>query len=195
MSESEAAPPGWAEGLLRAILRPGDRDAITGDLLEEYREVRRPALGRVRSLAWYLAQVLSVAWPLVWPFAAAGILLKAAAWFLPLPNASLFQAPGVSAHDAALCLAASYYASQRTRLIRTGMVVAGVTNVAGVALLFALAAVRTPSLVVFLVRQPAFVFFPATFSAVAFAFGAALGCIGGSLGRWLPPDRLRPRLT
>lgn len=51
-------PPLWAEWTLRALLKPRDRETVTGDLLEEYREVILPAKGRVRALLWYLAQML-----------------------------------------------------------------------------------------------------------------------------------------
>lgn len=53
-------PPRWAERLLRACLDPRDRDTIAGDLLEEYREVVRPARGRFGANLWYLTQVLSL---------------------------------------------------------------------------------------------------------------------------------------
>jgi len=44
--------------MLRALLKPRDRETVTGDLLEEYREVILPARGRARALRWYLAQML-----------------------------------------------------------------------------------------------------------------------------------------
>jgi hypothetical protein len=54
------APPRWAYALLKSLLRPSDAESVPGDLLEEYREVKRPALGRRRADAWYIKQVLSV---------------------------------------------------------------------------------------------------------------------------------------
>ena len=51
------SPPRWAEDLLRAVLDPRDRDTVSGDLLEEYREVAFPALGRAGAARWYLRQV------------------------------------------------------------------------------------------------------------------------------------------
>jgi hypothetical protein len=38
-----------------------DRETISGDLLEEYREERLPRLGRIRANAWYLRQLISFA--------------------------------------------------------------------------------------------------------------------------------------
>jgi len=52
-------PPFWAETLLRALLSPRSRDAIAGDLLEEYRESVLPAVGTLRARIWYVRQVLS----------------------------------------------------------------------------------------------------------------------------------------
>jgi hypothetical protein len=52
-------PPVWAEALLRALLAQRSRDAIAGDLLEEYRESVFPAVGRLRAQIWYIRQVFS----------------------------------------------------------------------------------------------------------------------------------------
>src|SRR5262245_36402345 len=52
-------PPYWAETLLRALLSQHSRDAIVGDLLEEYRESVLPAVGAYRARIWYVRQVLS----------------------------------------------------------------------------------------------------------------------------------------
>jgi hypothetical protein len=57
---SDANPPRWAEGLLRLFLAPRDRDTVTGDLLEEYREVAVPTWGHARAGIWYLGQGVSV---------------------------------------------------------------------------------------------------------------------------------------
>ena len=51
-----ALPPRWAESLLRMLLAPEDRDSVSGDLLEEYRESIVPALGD-RADGWYVRQV------------------------------------------------------------------------------------------------------------------------------------------
>jgi hypothetical protein len=55
------SPPHWAESLLIRLLKPRDRDSIPGDLLEEYREERLPATGRVCADFWYIRQVFSLA--------------------------------------------------------------------------------------------------------------------------------------
>ena len=58
--DDDPGPPGWAEFIVRLLLRQRDREAVTGDLLEEYRETIFPAQGRVRAGVWYLRQVLGL---------------------------------------------------------------------------------------------------------------------------------------
>jgi hypothetical protein len=67
-------PPRWAEGLLRLLLQPKDRDSVSGDLLEEYREAIVSKRGSSSADAWYARQV---GWYLLrasWPF---GVLIGA----------------------------------------------------------------------------------------------------------------------
>jgi hypothetical protein len=58
-------PTPWAESLLRMLLKAEDRDSMSGDLLEEYRESIVPALGSgadrwyIRQVSWY---VLRATW-------------------------------------------------------------------------------------------------------------------------------------
>ena len=80
---SDVNPPRWAERLLRVLLAPANRDTITGDLLEEYRDAIEPTRGAVRARLWYLRQVLSLALAsyspaqlLIW-LAAAGMIVVA----------------------------------------------------------------------------------------------------------------------
>lgn len=53
------APPRWLERLLTLCLSPRDRETISGDLLEEYREEQVPQLGSLRANVWYLRQSIS----------------------------------------------------------------------------------------------------------------------------------------
>jgi hypothetical protein len=54
-------PPQWLEGAPLFFLSARDRETISGDLLEEYREERVPRLGRTRANIWYMRQVISFA--------------------------------------------------------------------------------------------------------------------------------------
>ncbi len=52
-------PPLWMERLLKFLLPERDREAVTGDLYEEFCEEKAPRLGAVRARFWYMRQVLS----------------------------------------------------------------------------------------------------------------------------------------
>ena len=85
MIDEQANPPRIAQRLLHIALRPRDAESTAGDLLEEYRAVRRPSLGQLRADAWYVWHVLSVVGRPVWPFALALVATKSvlAAFILP----------------------------------------------------------------------------------------------------------------
>jgi hypothetical protein len=172
------------------LLRPADRESIAGDLLEEYREVRRPALGAVRADAWYIKHVVSVLWRLVWPFASAVIAVTALSFPLRWSwNHSIVQAPAVSVLDGLIYLLAGYYGSQRTALVRTGIITAGATSILAVTAFLAVAAIGRPSLLLAPFEKPFIFVIVLVLLLIAFGYGAVLGSIGGVIGRWLPPAR------
>jgi hypothetical protein len=53
------SPPRWLERILERCLPLRDRETISGDLLEEYREDQAPRLGTLRANVWYLRQTIS----------------------------------------------------------------------------------------------------------------------------------------
>jgi hypothetical protein len=53
------APPYLLDCLLLLLLSPRDRETVSGDLYEEFLEVKLPELGRFRAHLWYTRQVLS----------------------------------------------------------------------------------------------------------------------------------------
>lgn len=53
---SSRRPPRWAESLLRMLLPPRDRDSVSGDLLEQYRDSIVPTLGE-KADGWYVRRV------------------------------------------------------------------------------------------------------------------------------------------
>lgn len=55
-------PPRWSETLLRLLLVDRDRDTISGDLLEEYREGAVPTRGAKGARWWYRRQVGGFLW-------------------------------------------------------------------------------------------------------------------------------------
>jgi hypothetical protein len=80
-------PPGWAEALLRALLKPADVDSVSGDLLEEYRDTIHRVRGQSAADAWYVRQVLGFVWrsARVWAvlFQGAFVTRTALDWLAP----------------------------------------------------------------------------------------------------------------
>jgi len=62
-------PPEWAEAMLRLALKKSDREPVSGDLLEEYRDAIVQSLGRRAADAWYVRQVAGFVWRATWVWA------------------------------------------------------------------------------------------------------------------------------
>jgi hypothetical protein len=84
---TSATPPVWAETLLRVVLKPGDFESVSGDLLEEYRECILPVRGQRRADLWYVTQVFGFVSPGARLggalFGAAFVARTALDWFAP----------------------------------------------------------------------------------------------------------------
>ena len=59
----------WADTVLRVLLRNRDRETISGDLLEEYREEILPRRGALAARLWYVRQIASFVGPVAWGLA------------------------------------------------------------------------------------------------------------------------------
>jgi hypothetical protein len=196
MKSIEPTPPRWAEGFLRSLLKPSDRESISGDLLEEYRAAKHPTLGMLRANAWYIKRVLSVLWRLIRPCAlAVATLTLLSLKVKDLWYGSLVQAPGVSLLDALIYLWAGYHGSHRTRLVRTGIVSAGSTSLVGFSTLCAAAAARTPSLLTIPIVLPAYLLILFALILTALGYSIVLGSIGGVVGRWTSAPRQEARAS
>lgn len=142
-----ANPPRWAEALLRAFLKPGDFETVSGDLLEQYRDSVFPARGRRRADLWYVAQVSSFVSPAARLFAAlfsAQFLARTALdWFQPPldfhPRSTVSTALAVG-----ILLAAGFWAAWRSEsfvagafagFLTTGL--ASIISIAGAATMLA----------------------------------------------------------
>src|ERR1051325_11334078 len=83
------APPAWADTWLRLLLPARDRETVSGDLMEEYRENVRPKSSKLAADAWYLGQVSRFAWrQALWSVVLAAIFEGRTAfdWFVPTTN-------------------------------------------------------------------------------------------------------------
>jgi hypothetical protein len=80
------APPAWADTWLRLLLPVRDRDTVSGDLMEEYRENVRPGRSPMAANTWYVGQVARFAWRQgLWALALAALFKARTAfdWFVP----------------------------------------------------------------------------------------------------------------
>jgi hypothetical protein len=188
MKSEDPSPPSWAEALLRTLLRPSDRESISGDLLEEYRAARYPALGAFHANAWYIKHVLSVLWHLIRPCALAltgltlASLMVKALWY-----GSLVPAPGLSLLNALIYLWAGYIASRRTRLVKTGMLAAGATSFVGLFVFFTAAAIRAPGLVLAPLANPFIFVILSILMLQGLAYGVLMGAVGGVISTRFGP--------
>jgi hypothetical protein len=120
-------PPAWAESLLRLLLTPRDRDSVSGDLLEEYRESIVPVLGAkanrwyVRHVGWY---VLRASW--AWGAMIAAICVTRYLFDTLLP---IHYTPGVIAQRSAVmswALMATFASAGAWQAWRSGNARAGI---------------------------------------------------------------------
>jgi hypothetical protein len=212
MKNTDADPPRWAEAILQCLLKPAYRESTAGDLLEEYRAARRPSLGAVRANTWYIVQVLSILWRLV---RSAVLVMAAQSVFLastvfrpghhaPHPSplglpalgsialsivwyGSFVGTPGVSIFDAAIYFLVAFGGVQRTRRIRTGVLLAAVTSGVAMVVLFVAAAFITPGLALAVVEQPMLLLILSVYVAVPLAYSALIGLLAGIVGLWMAP--------
>lgn len=143
-----ASPPRWAEGLLRAFLKPGDSESVSGDLLEQYRDSIYPSRGQLRADFWYIAQVLTFVSPGTRLFAAlfsAEFLIRTALdWFHP-PLDFHFRSTVSTALGIATLLAAGFWAAWRSNSFAAGVIagsltaaIASITSIIGAAVILAI---------------------------------------------------------
>jgi hypothetical protein len=178
------------------LLRPSDAESIPGDLLEEYREVRRPSLGRLHADAWYIKHVISVLWRVVWPCIVAIMALRILSFPLPRGwNPSLVPAPGTSVLDALIVVWAGYYGARRSGRLSTGIITSTATCLVGFTTFFVYAAITRPSLLIAPFGNPFIFVIMAVLLVIALGFGVAAGTAGAALGRWLPPSRWKARAS
>jgi hypothetical protein len=190
MIDEQANPPRVAQMLLHIALRPHDAESIAGDLLEEYRAVRRPSLGWLRADAWYVLHVLSVVGRPVWPFALALVAIKSvltAFMLFPLVgrwNPSLVPAPNVSLLDAMFFLSAGYYGARRTGRVVTGVVNSGALGLLDFAMFAAYATLTVPTLFASIAEKPFILVIGCIFLAMGATFALTLGAVGAVVAAW-----------
>ncbi len=133
-------PPQWAESVLALLLEPRHRQAVTGDLLEAYRDSIVPSRGQRGADRWYVRQVAGFAWRTnrlwVWLFSASYITRMAFDWLAPPQDFHLRSWLSTTAGFGIL-LCAGCHAAWRSQSIGAGAL-AGVTTTAMAAIVDAL---------------------------------------------------------
>ena len=140
---TNTTPPAWAENFLRLVLRRVDFDAVSGDLLEEYRDRIHPARGQAQADSWYVKQVIGFAvrsagvWGTL--FGAAVVARTALDWFVPTRDFSMRSSISTFV-GVGLLLVAGFLSARRSGSFASGPMCAalaagmgGLISVAGAA--------------------------------------------------------------
>jgi hypothetical protein len=120
---SNGRPPQWAETLLRLLLTPKNRESVSGDLLEEYRDTMVPTLGPAAD-RWYVRQVGSFLLRTSWAWGAilgAALVIRYVLDTLVPPTNYTMRATVLTYTIMAICLLTGFSATWRTRSIRAGV--------------------------------------------------------------------------
>ena len=120
---SNARPPQWAETLLLLLLKPKDRESVSGDLLEEYRDSIVPKPGPAAD-RWYVRQVGSFLVRASWVWGAvlgAALVIRYLFDTLVPPADYWMRASALTYTIMAACLLAGFSATVRTRSMRAGV--------------------------------------------------------------------------
>ena len=134
MTTISPAPPAWAERLLRAQLAPRDRDPVSGDLLEIYRD-RVDATGDVlRADVWYVLEVLRIAWiefgPWIVLFALVTLARTGFDWLHPTTDFAV-RSTWTTVASASVMFVAGFASTWRLRSVSSAIVAGLVTSLGG----------------------------------------------------------------
>lgn len=120
---SDARPPRWAETVLRLLLAPKDRESVSGDLLEEYRDTIVPTLGPAAD-RWYVRQMGSFLLRASWTWGAilgAALVIRYLFDTLAPPTDYKMRATALTYTIMTACLLAGFSGAWRTRSMRAGV--------------------------------------------------------------------------
>lgn len=145
----------WADFVLRLLLSRRDRDAISGDLLETYREDILPSRGTLRARLWYCRQVLGFVTPAMLGLAMGtvlGVLNLIATARDPLADDEGAEMLVFAALVLLAWSATGFVAARRTRRVADG-VKAGIVIGLAMMAVFHLAAIVRVNLFLDLIRD------------------------------------------
>jgi hypothetical protein len=198
-----AQPPQWAETILRLLLKPEDRESVSGDLLEEYRDTIVPALGSAAD-RWYVWQVgaflLRASWAWGAVVGAALVIRYLFDTLVPVTD-YVMRARTLTYTIMAACLLAGFSTAWRTRSVR-----AGVLTSLSAATIGALFSIVGAGAMLAIWHDPAtldewrssggldeaFIYVPLKVVAVGSAMGIAGALLGKGVARSLPTQWPHP---
>lgn len=187
---SDARPPRWAEAILHMLVKPDDRETISGDLLEEYRAAIVPTRGRaadlwyIRQVAWYL---LRASW--VWGALIGSSLVIRYLLDTLVPAADYrMRASVLSWTIIGMCMLAGFLTAWRTRSMRgavlasfTAAMIGALVSIVGTAMM--LAVWHDPATLAEWRRSggvdEALIYVP----LIVIALGIMIGIVGAALGK------------
>lgn len=186
---TNATPPAWAEAALRLVVKRADFEAVSGDLLEEYRDRIYPARGPEQADVWYVRQVTGygirsvVVWGVL--FGLAAVARTALDWFIPTQDFSVRSA--VSTYvGVGLLLVTGFWSAWRSGSFGAGPLAAALAAIIGAFVSIAgaagLLAVFHDSQTLSAIDGSGGLFEAFTLPVMMIFPGLILGTIGGALG-------------
>jgi hypothetical protein len=124
-------PPQWADALLQLVLSSDDRECVSGDLLETYRDDILPARGRAAADRWYVGHVCGYVWRAtgLWSLIFAGSFVARAAYDWRVPTTDFAARSAITtAIGVTTLLCAAFWTSWRARSVAAGITIAAITS-------------------------------------------------------------------
>ena len=121
----EPQPPRWAEAILCWLLKPEDRESVSGELLEEYREKIVPKLGSAAD-RWYVRQVAFFVFRASWTWGAilgTAIVVRYLLDTLVPPADYLMRARILTYTVMTACAVPGFHMAWRARSLPAGMLI------------------------------------------------------------------------
>jgi hypothetical protein len=124
-------PPQWADALLQLLLNAADRESVSGDLIEQYRDEIVPAHGRQWADLWYVGQVAGFLWRATWfwavVFGGAYLIRTAYDWLVPTTD-FVARSTVTTAVGVATLACVGFWTAWRSGSVVAGVVVTALTS-------------------------------------------------------------------
>jgi hypothetical protein len=205
MTSPTPQPPAWAQSWIEMLAPARRRDAVLGDLLEEYHETQVPAVGGAAADRWFKRQAHGFLWSAsVLPGGVMGALISMGVLRdpagLPLHAFAAWTAPAAAAHYAvpALFVLAGLRLGLSTRRVDGAFLVAPTVTLMASVMGFAAAfgAFGIPALVDHSAAAAAALYDATDIPVqIMLPVGIVLTLMGAAIGAPMPISRLKGRAS